>query len=79
MSEQQYLTVRQGVWHFLRRVPVEYTHLDTRGNVKLSTKIKVAADRKGIKAGQVAARMNETLEVLAHGAIQHDGSMSGRN
>ena len=57
-----YLTVRHSVWQFLRRVPVEYEHLDPRGNVKLSTKIKVAADRKGIKAGQIAARMNETLE-----------------
>jgi integrase len=67
LSELQYLTVRHGVWHFLRRVPVEYTHLDTRGNVKLSTKIRVAADRKGTKAGQVAARMNETLEAYWRG------------
>ncbi|MCC8936870.1 integrase [Bradyrhizobium sp. Arg68] len=67
MSEPQYLTIRHGVWHFLRRVPVEYEHLDTRGNVKLSTKIKVAADRKGIKAGQVAARMNGTLEAYWRG------------
>jgi hypothetical protein len=52
MSQPQYLTVRHGVWHFLRRVPAEYAHLDKRGNVKLSTKIKVAVDRKGTKAGQ---------------------------
>jgi integrase len=43
-------------------VPVEYEHLDTRGNVKLSTKIKVATDRTGTKASRIAARMNETLE-----------------
>lgn len=67
MSEPQYLTKRQGVWHFLRRVPTEYAHLDTRGNVKVSTKIKVAADRKGTKASQVAARMNETLEAYWRG------------
>ena len=67
LSEPQYLTKRHGVWHFLRRVPSEYAHLDTRGNVKLSTKIKVAADRKGTKAGQVAARMNETLEAYWRG------------
>ena len=67
MSEPQYLTKRHGVWHFLRRVPTEYAHLDTRGNVKLSTKIKVASDRKGTKAGQVAARMNETLEAYWRG------------
>ena len=67
LSEPQYLTKRHGVWHFLRRVPTEYAHLDTRGNVKLSTKIKVAADRKGTKAGQVAARMNATLEAYWRG------------
>ncbi|WP_354052942.1 hypothetical protein [Bradyrhizobium sp. LB12.1] len=43
-------------------MPVEYEHLDTRGNVKLSTKIKVATDRTGTKASRIAARMNETLE-----------------
>jgi integrase len=68
--EPQYLTVRHGVWHFLRRVPAEYAHLDKRGNVKLSTKIKVAADRKGTKAGQVAARMNATLEAYWRGLVE---------
>jgi integrase len=71
MTEPQYLTVRDGVWHFLRRVPAEYAHLDTRGNVKLSTKVKVASDRKGIKASQVAARMNETLEAYWRGLVDH--------
>ena len=31
MAEPQYLTARKGVWHFLRRVPTEYAHLDPRG------------------------------------------------
>ena len=48
MAEPQYLTVHHGVWHFLRRVPIEYERLDTRGNVKLSSKVKVATDRTGI-------------------------------
>src|SRR5258706_2722751 len=63
MSEAgQYLTIRDGVWHYHRRVPGSYAHLDKRGSVKLSTKIKVANDRAGTKAGRVAARMNETHE-----------------
>ena len=70
MIQPQYLTVRHGVWHFLRRVPGEYAHLDKRGNVKLSTKIKVAADRKGTKAGQVAARMSATLEAYWRGLAE---------
>ena len=67
MHELQYLTTRHGVWHYLRRVPAEYVHLDPRGNVKLSTKIKVAADRKGVKASRVAARLNETVEAYWRG------------
>ena len=63
MSENgQYLTKRHGVWHYYRRVPSSYTHLDKRGSIKLSTKIKVANDRAGTKAGRVAARMNATHE-----------------
>ena len=67
MDEPQYLTVRAGVWHFIRRVPLEYANLDRRANVKLSTKVRVATDRKGIKAGQIAARMNETVEAYWRG------------
>lgn len=70
MPQTQYLTERQGVWNFLRRVPSEYAHLDTRGNVKLSTKIKVAADRKGTKASRVAAQMNATLEAYWRGLAE---------
>jgi hypothetical protein len=43
-------------------VPTEYNDLDKRGSIKLSTKIKVANDRTGTKAGRVAARMNATHE-----------------
>jgi integrase len=76
MIQPQYLTIRHGVWHFLRRVPTEYAHLDKRGNVKLSTKIKVAADRKGTKAGQVAARMNATLEAYWRGLAEEKATES---
>ena len=63
MSDQtQYLTKRNGVWHYYRRVPTEYAHLDRRHHIKLSTKIKVASDRTGTKAGRIAARMNDTHE-----------------
>jgi integrase len=64
MSKQmgEYLTIRKGVWHFVRRVPSEYQALDLRGIVKLSTKVRVANDRAGTKAGRVAARMNATHE-----------------
>jgi integrase len=57
-----YLTQRNGVWHYYRRVPSEYTTLDPRHHVRLSTKIKVANDRTGTKAGRVAAKLNATQE-----------------
>jgi integrase len=63
MSENgQYLTIRDGVWHYHRRVPNNFAQLDKRGSIKLSTKIKVALDRAGTKAGRVAARLNDTHE-----------------
>lgn len=61
------LTARNGVWHFVRRVPVDYAQFDRRGIVKLSTKIKVANDRTGVKAGRVAAKLNEKLELFWRG------------
>lgn len=61
-SGHEYLTERDGTWQFYRRVPIHFAHLDKRGTVKLSTKVKVAKDRTGSKASRVAYRLNETLE-----------------
>ena len=72
MSEKgQYLTARNGVWHYYRRVPIEYAHFDDRHHIKLSTKIKVANDRTGTKAGRVAARMNETHEAYWRSLVEN--------
>ncbi|MBN8960535.1 MAG: hypothetical protein J0H71_05340 [Rhizobiales bacterium] len=59
--------MRNGVWHYVRRVPVEYRQIDPRGIVKLSTKVKVAADRSGTKASRVAAKLDEKLELYWRG------------
>ena len=37
-----FLTRRCGTWHFVRRVPVEFAHLDERGIIRHSTKVRVA-------------------------------------
>ena len=63
-DHRDYLTERNGVWHYYRRVPSEYAALDARSHVKISTKVRVANDRSGIKAGRVAARLNATTESL---------------
>jgi len=57
-----FLTRRGSTWHFVRRVPTGYAHLDRRGIVRHSTGIKVASDRGGRRARGVAEKLNEELE-----------------
>jgi hypothetical protein len=45
-----FLTRRNGTWHFARRVPIEFAKLDHRGVVKHSTRIKIVHDRAGYAA-----------------------------
>jgi hypothetical protein len=58
-----FLTRRCGTWHFVRRVPVEFTHLDSRGIVKHSTKVRIVQDRTGRPAARVASKLNDALEL----------------
>ncbi|EJW10826.1 Integrase [Rhodovulum sp. PH10] len=57
-----FLTRRNGTWHFVRRVPNEFRDLDPRGIVKHTTRIRVASDRTGRRASRVAIQLNEALE-----------------
>jgi integrase len=62
-----YLAQRAGVWIYYRRVPTEYADLDGRRFVRISTKVRVANDRTGTKAGRVAAKINATQEAYWRG------------
>jgi len=62
-----FLTRRNNTWHFVRRVPTEFAHLDQRGVVKHSTRIKTADDRGGRRAARVADRLNLQLELFWKG------------
>jgi integrase len=62
-----FLTRRNGTWHFVRRVPTEFAAYDARGIVKHSTKIKIANDRSGRRAARVADSFNEQLEIFWKG------------
>lgn len=73
MSDPDHLTARGGVWHFQRRVPTEYQAFDDRSPVRLSTKVKVARDRKGTKAARVAERMNADLEAFWRASAEGRG------
>jgi integrase len=62
-----FLTRRNNTWHFVRRVPAEFSRLDKRGVIKHSTRIKIANDRAGRRAVRVAERLNEELEFFWKG------------
>src|ERR1700744_2271484 len=57
-----FLTRRDGTWHFVRRVPVEFSTLDPRGIVRHSTRVKIADDRVGRRAARGALTLNQELE-----------------
>lgn len=61
-----FLTRRNGTWHFVRRVPTEFTAFDTRGVIRHSTKVRVTEDRTGRRALRVADRLNAELEAHWH-------------
>ena len=67
-----FLTRRNGTWHFVRRVPLAYARFDARGIIKHSTKVRVAQDRTGRRAARVADRLNSELELYWRGLA--DGS-----
>jgi integrase len=62
-----FLTRRNGTWHFVRRVPIEFAELDKRGVIKHSTRVRIATDRAGRRAARVADRFNEQLEMFWKG------------
>lgn len=59
-----FLTRRGGTWHFVRRVPAEFSRVDRRVIVQHSTRIKITEDRLGRRAARVAQSLNEELERL---------------
>ncbi len=63
-----FLTRRDGMWHFVRRVPTEFSRFDRRGIVRHTTKVRVAEDRTGRRALRVAEKLNAQLESFWHAA-----------
>jgi integrase len=59
-----FLTRRNGTWHFVRRVPSQFSDFDKRGIVRHSTKVRVSSDRTGRRAERVAERLNAELEAF---------------
>lgn len=59
---RQYLTKRDGFWHYARRVPSDFQALDRRRIVRQSTKVPVASDPDGKRAGRAAQVINQAIE-----------------
>jgi integrase len=74
-----FLTRRNGMWHFVRRVPLEFAALDRRGIIRHSTRVPVSADRTGRRAIRVAMRLNAELEAHWHqlAGDRSDDAMKG--
>jgi integrase len=60
------------MWRFVRRVPKEYQHLDRRGIVQHSTKVRIADDPRGVRARRVADGLNESLEAYWRNLSESD-------
>jgi hypothetical protein len=59
-----FLTRRDGTWHFVRRVPTEFASFDARGIVRHSTKVRIREDRNGRRASRIADKLNAELEAF---------------
>lgn len=59
---------RAGIWYLVRRIPVEFAHLDSRASpVKLTTDIAVVNDPKAIRARLIVNQLNLELEAYWRG------------
>ena len=74
------LTRRNVVWHFVRRVPIEFAEFDRRGIVRHSIRVKVADDRTGRRAARIALTLNEELECFWQSIARgHSGAAARYN
>ncbi len=55
---------RKGHWYLERRVPDDYKHIDPRGIVFMSTRIRITDDPRAVIARVVVARLNDELEAF---------------
>jgi hypothetical protein len=63
---------RDGIWHFVRRVPQQFVEQDGRVIVRQSTGIRVLDDPRAIHARRIADAMDADLEAFWHGRVNGD-------
>lgn len=73
-----FLTKREGIWHYVRRVPLGFSDLDKRTFVRQSTRIRVADDPRGAKARKAADRINAEVEAYWRGLVDGQSAEAKR-
>jgi integrase len=53
---------QKSTWYFVRRVPLQYQHLDQRGMVRQTTGVRISKDPHGVAARLIAEHMDVKLE-----------------
>jgi integrase len=53
---------RKATWYFVRRVPLQYQHLDPRGMIRQTIGVRISADPHGVAARRIAEGIDTALE-----------------
>lgn len=69
-----YLINRDNWWHYSRRVPKHVADLDTRGCVRIATKVRVLDDPSGKRASKIADRLDAATEAYWGALVAGRGS-----
>lgn len=69
---------RDGVWYLIRRVPKEFSELDQRGTVRMTTGIAVADDPRAVRAKDVVKQLDNELLAYWHGLRDGQAAESKR-
>src|ERR1700691_5385910 len=62
MAYRLFKNQRKGTWYYVRRVPIERSHLDPRGTIRRTTGIRIANDQHGVAARRVAEAFDAAEE-----------------
>lgn len=78
MGDGDYLMNRDGIWHYVRRVPLAFSEIDKRKFVRQSTKIRVADDPRGARARRAVDAVNKAVEEYWRGLAEGQAAESKR-
>ncbi len=68
-KRSDYLRARDGAWYYWRRTPTAFAELEKRTFVRVSLKIAVSDDPKGVRAARAAVAVNAEIEAYWRGLV----------